>query len=296
MRLHNAWSQVVVLAGGLALTSCTLGADSVGGGPVVTLTSYVTVEPSPVASPPLSSTEPQVTLKSADSHQTLEAIAESVATTYGGTVGIAVAGAQGAISGGDDGAYPAWSTSKVPISIAAYRVAPDAAQLYAPAAIQASDNVAAENLWAALSPVDVNHVLSDAGVFATMNTEKIRTEFSTFGQTLLTASQEATLASHMKCLAGAGPVLSLMADVNADQAYGFGQLPSARLKGGWGPDPSGSYQVRQLALVTNSRGEDVALALTVMPASGDYASGQAMADAVAEEIRPLLDDLPTAAC
>lgn len=234
--------------------------------------------------------------RDANSHQTLEAIAESVSATYGGTVGIAVAGAQGAIAGGDDGAYPAWSTSKVPISVAAYRLAPDDAQLYAPVAIQASDNAAAENLWAAVSPEDVNHVLSDAGVSATINTEKIRPEFSTFGQTLLTASQEATLASHLNCLAGAGPVLSLMAGINADQAYGLGQLPGARLKGGWGPDPSGGYQVRQLALVTNSRGEDIALALTVIPASGDYASGQAMANAVAEELRPLLGELPTAAC
>ncbi|WP_245527490.1 class A beta-lactamase-related serine hydrolase [Corynebacterium lipophiloflavum] len=226
----------------------------------------------------------------------LDAVARSVVSVFGGSVGIAVAGADGVISGGDDGAYPAWSTIKVPIAVAATRVAPDQAQLYAPAAIHNSDNVAAESLWALVTPGDVNQVLADAGVDASVNTLPIRTEFSTFGQTALSASQEATLAGHLACVAGAKDVLELMGNVSPDQAYGLGQLPGARLKGGWGPSPSGGYQVRQVARVTNTRGNDVALALTVIPATGEYASAQAMADAVAAELRPLLDALPTAAC
>ncbi|AWB85019.1 hypothetical protein C3E79_03470 [Corynebacterium liangguodongii] len=226
----------------------------------------------------------------------LARVADSVAAAYGGSVGIAVAGAGETLVGGDDGAYPAWSTIKVPIAIAAQRVAPADAQALAPAMIQASDNAAAESLWSVITPPDVDAVLADTGVQASVNTTKLRPEFSVFGQTLLTASQEATLASHLACVAGAGPVLTLMGSVNADQAYGLGHLPGARLKGGWGPDVQGSYQVRQLARVANSRGEDVALAITVLPADGTYATGQAMANEAANQLAPLLDALPTAAC
>nr|WP_235933473.1 class A beta-lactamase-related serine hydrolase [Corynebacterium qintianiae] len=281
-------SLCAAVAAGAVLSACTVGSHETVPA-VVTSTVLTTVENEPVQSEPVQS-------EGQPAQERLQAVADSVAQTFGGSVGVAVAGAGGALAGGDDGRYPAWSTIKVPIAIAASRLAPVEAEVFGPAAIQASDNVAAESLWLAVTPGDVNQVLADAGVGTTVNTEKIRPEYSVFGQTLLTASQEATLASYLGCVAGAGPTLSLMGSVNSDQAYGFGQLAGARLKGGWGPSTSGGYQVRQLALVSNSRGEDVALGLTVIPASGDYATGQAMAAAVAEGLRPLLDDLPTAAC
>lgn len=247
-------------------------------GAVVTSTTYV------VADPPVPETPD------------LDSVAQSVAAAFGGAVGVAVAGQEGVLAGGDDGAYPAWSTIKVPLAVAASRVAPVQAEQLAPAAIQLSDNAAAEALWEAVEPGDVEQVLADAGVPVAVNTAKIRPEFSVFGQTLLTAGQEATIASRLRCVSGSAEVVSLMAGVAPDQAYGLGQLPGARSKGGWGPDPAGGYQVRQLALATNSRGEDVALGITVLPASGDYATAQAMAGAVADRLLPLLDSLPTSAC
>ncbi|MDY5784490.1 hypothetical protein [Corynebacterium sp.] len=256
--------------------------------PVVTSTTTTMVDPAPATGPVTDSPEPEV--------NPLQALADSVANTYGGSVGVAVAGDDVSLVGGDDGAYPAWSTIKVPIAIAAARTAPVEAEIFTPAAIQSSDNMAAESLWNAVSPGDVNQVLADAGVAAAVNTEKTRQEFSVFGQTLLTASQEAQLASGIGCIAGALPVVELMGAINPGQAYGLGQLPGARLKGGWGPSPSGGYHVRQLARVTNSRSEIIALGLTVIPASGDYATAQTMATAVAEGLRPLLDDLPTTTC
>lgn len=222
----------------------------------------------------------------------LSTIADAVATQFGGTVAVAAGG----IGSSDDPAMPAWSTIKVPLAVAAYRVAPDTAQLAAPAAITASDNDAALQLWNALPPGAGDAVLADGGVPKTINTERIRPEFSTFGQTMLTAAEESTFMSNLSCLSGAGPVLELMGQIVPGQDYGLGQLPNAQFKGGWGPSASGGYQVRQMGLVSNTAGQDVALALTVVPADGSYQTGQAMANAVAEQLRGRLDQLPVAAC
>ncbi|OIR46338.1 hypothetical protein BJP07_00790 [Corynebacterium sp. NML130628] len=219
-------------------------------------------------------------------------MADDVATQFGGTVAVAADG----IGSGDDPAMPAWSTIKVPLAVAAYRVAPDTAQAAAPAAITASDNDAALQLWNALPPGAGDTVLADGGVPKTINTERVRPEFSTFGQTMLTTTEESTFMSHLSCLNGAAPVLELMGQIVPGQDYGLGQLPNARLKGGWGPSVSGGYEVRQMGLVSNIAGQDVALALTVVPADGSYQTGQAMANAVAEQLRGRLDQLPVAVC
>ena len=261
---------------------------------VVTSTSYVTVDSSP-APAPTSPLEP-APADALSPEESLRTVADGVAATYGGSVGIAVVGAEATYVAGDDTAYPAWSTSKVPLVVAATRVAPEAAAGYAPAAIQMSDNGSAEAIWAAVSPADVNQVFAETGVDAVVNKDRTRPEFSAFGQTLLSASQEATLASHLACIDGGAQVLDLMAGITPEQAYGLGNLPGARLKGGWGPSLSGGYQIRQLARVSNSSGQDVAIAITVIPAAGDYPTGQAMASEVAEQLRPLIDTLPTAVC
>ena len=252
----------------------------------VTITTFV-VPPPGEASP---------TTVTPDLRKQLQSVADSVAMYYGGTVGIAVAGGGQVVSAGDDAAYPAWSTIKVPISVAAYRSDPQLAREYAPPAIQASDNAAAEQMWINLDPEQVNQVLAEATVGVAVNTEKVRPEFSTYGQTLLSTSQEAVIASHLACLAEAEPVIALMGQVNSEQAYGLGRLPGAALKVGWGPDTSGRYQVRQLARVTRSDGATSAIALTVIPAAGDYGTAQAMADEVANGLSLLLDSLPEADC
>lgn len=222
----------------------------------------------------------------------LSSIADAVADQFGGTVAVAAGG----VGSSDDPAMPAWSTIKVPLAVAAYRDAPDTAQLAAPAAITASDNDAALQLWNALPPGAGDAVLADGGVPKTINTERIRPEFSTFGQTMLTTAEESTFMSNLSCLSGAVPVLELMGQIVPGQDYGLGQLPNARFKGGWGPSESGGYQVRQMGLVSNTAGQDVALALTVVPADGSYQTGQAMANAVAEQLRGRLDQLPVAVC
>ncbi|WP_018020578.1 hypothetical protein [Corynebacterium doosanense] len=211
---------------------------------------------------------------------------------FDGTAGIAVSDGVTVTSAGDDTAYPAWSTSKVPIAIAALRQDPS---LTAPAAaaITASNNEAAETLWLSLPAGAADQVLAEGGAPVTMNTVKIRPEFSVFGQTAWSPSSQATFAANLPCVAGSAPVLELMGQVNSDQTYGIGQLPGARFKGGWGPDPSGSYQVRQFGRFAGPNG-DIAVALTAIPASGQYGDAQAMASMMATQLAGAT--LPTATC
>ncbi|SES01397.1 putative secreted protein [Corynebacterium cystitidis] len=86
-----------------------------------------------------------------------------------------------------------------------------------------------------------------------------------------------------------------MGQIVPDQGYGIGQLPGACFKGGWGPDPSGMYDVRQFRRFAGPHG-DVAVALTASPADGSYATAQAMATELAQSLTTITSDLPVAAC
>lgn len=224
----------------------------------------------------------------------LEEIAGEVAAAFGGRLGVAVAGEAGQVSAGDAAATPAWSTIKVPIAVAALR-ADEALYPSAVSAITVSDNTAAENLYRAVGPGAVNEVFAEAGMAATLNTEVVRPEFSTFGQTLLTPAQEAQLARTLACLDGAGDVLGLMGSIDPGQAWGLGVLPGAKFKGGWGPGTDGAYQVRQLGLIALADASFAAASLSAFPADGSFATGQLMLTAAANRLAQL-DGLPRAAC
>lgn len=224
----------------------------------------------------------------------LQQAVDAAVSQEGGVAGIAVSDGHTVTVAGDDSAYPAWSTIKVPLAIAALRQDSNA-YTNVQAAIRVSDNAAAQALNGMLVPGAADAVLSEAGVGVLVNTAVIRPEFSTFGQTLWSASQEATFAANLGCVEGASPILELMGQISPDQAYGLGQLPGARFKGGWGPDTAGMYQVRQLGVVSNNQGY-VALGITALPASGTYEAGQVMVNAMVSAIRQQLDALPNAQC
>lgn len=262
-----------------ALASCAVP----GTEPAVTTTRTTTTQaPSPAPTP---APEPQVTL---------QPLIDAAVAIHGGTAGVAVSDGTTELSAGDDTGYPAWSTIKVPIAIAALRQDPTWHPAAA-AAIQHSDNAAAESLWAALPPGAADDVLAEGDSPVAVNTEAVVPEFSVFGQTTWSTTQQARFAANLPCIAGSQEVLALMGQVAPAQAYGLGRLPGARFKGGWGPDPGGAYLIRQLGRVSGPTGE-VAVALTVKPASGTYADAQAMADEIAEGLSHQLDQLPVAAC
>jgi len=186
----------------------------------------------------------------------------------------------------------AWSTAKVPVAVATVRAdggspSGDHADLMR-SAITASDNAAAESLWAGLgggaaAGAKVQAVLADAGDGDTrVQTERVRSGFTAFGQTEWPLPQAERLAAALPCLDGAAPVLDLMGQVTSDQRWGLGQAgANQRFKGGWGPDESGRYLVRQLGLI-DVDGGTVAVAIASKPSDGSLESGSAQLTQLAQ--------------
>jgi hypothetical protein len=184
---------------------------------------------------------------------------------------------------------PAWSTIKVAIAMATEEAGgghPDAAtDALIARALTASDNAAAEQLWDQLGPQAAQRTqeqLRAAGdASTTVQTQRVRAEFTPFGQTDWSMLDQARFAAALPCLPHSGPVLSLMGQVQADQRWGLGSAGvPARFKGGWGPDTAGRYLVRQFGLLT-VHGRQVAVAIATKPADGQFATGTSSLDQIA---------------
>ncbi|WP_084082756.1 hypothetical protein [Corynebacterium freneyi] len=285
------------MAGGLLLGGCTLPGGTVvkhddevnGGGRGDHAASPTAADGRPDPTPPDVPEEAQ---------GDLAAEIDAILDTWGGHAGVALAvpGAAGEAAApqvvGDLESDVAWSTSKVPVAIAAVRQAgaADASiQSNINAAITVSDNVAAEALWASLgdpatAAAATTAVLRDGGdAVTTANAERTRPEYTAFGQTQWALPDQARFGAHLTCLDGAGPVIEAMGAITDDQRYGLGTIPGARFKGGWGPDESGMYQVRQFGTIAVDGGE-VGVAIAARPADGTYATGQAMLTEIAAAV------------
>lgn len=218
-----------------------------------------------------------------------------LARRLGGRSGLAAASGSEVVSAGTWTTGVAWSSIKVPIAVASVRRGgADRAALRA--AITSSDNAAAERLWAGLGAPPtaartVESTLRAAGDAATtVQAVRTRPGFTAFGQTRWALASQARFAAGLPCLKGAAPVLALMGEIVADQRWGLGSAGApARFKGGWGPDPGGRYEVRQLGLLTIG-GKSVAVAIANAPADGAFATGTVnltrIAKWVAEHVRP----------
>lgn len=182
-------------------------------------------------------------------------------------------------------AGPAWSTMKVPLSEAALRqdsgVLPSVRS-----ALTMSDNSAAESLWATLgsgttAAAKVDAVLAAHGDSATRTQAvRVRPPYTPFGQTTWSLVDQVRFAQGIACSPNSATVVSTMGQVTESQRWGLGSLPSANFKGGWGPDRSGRYLVRQFGIVTIG-GKRVAVAVAVEPRDGSFASGTAALSSIA---------------
>ena len=158
------------------------------------------------------------------------------------------------------------------------------------AAITVSDNAAAEAVWASLgdpatAAQAATDVLRDGGDTATeVNAERVRPEFTAFGQTEWAVADQAVFGANLPCIDGGGAVLEPMSAIAADQRYGLGTIDGARYKGGWGPDESGRYLVREFGVLPTDDGH-VGVAVAVRPGDGTYATGQAMLGELAAAIQ-----------
>lgn len=135
----------------------------------------------------------------------------------------------------------AWSTAKVPVAMAAVQ-ARSARSADLTAALTASDNAAAERLFAGLgSPASAARrataQLRAAGDPRTV-VQSRRTAgagYTAFGQTAWRLGDQARFAFGLSCSAAGRRVAALMRRVVSGQRWGLGTLDGAAFKGGWGP-------------------------------------------------------------
>ena len=216
-------------------------------------------------------------------------------------VRIAVVGRTDAVSLGTWRAGPAWSTVKVPLSLAALARANTATTRgLVQRAVTRSDNAAADALWSGLGArraKAVDAALAAHGDAVTRTQAvRVRPPFSAYGQTSWSLTNQVAFAKGLACATSRADALvkADMAAVTSSQRWGLGRITAARFKGGWGPDVHGRYLVRQFGLV--SRGSMViAVAVAVEPANGSFGTGTAELDQVAAWLRSALPLLPSAA-
>lgn len=251
--------------------------------------------PPAASSAPSSSTEPPAAAPSGD----VQAVLDRIVAEHG-DVGIAVCDGTTTIEAGRTAPEAAWSTSKVPVLIAANRTGAADSQLVS-SAITYSDNEAAKAAWAALgegtaAAQATQSVIAEAGDTATqVQSQVTRPEFTAFGQTMWGVGNQAKFMAGVRCVEGAQPIVDAMGVADPAQAYGLRTLPGALMKGGWGPSLAGGYDVRQMGIVQLD-GHDVAVALIASSPDGQYASTQKVLTSMAEALAQAETQWPSPAC
>lgn len=262
---------VVIVAIGVVIGRHVNTRASAPGPTPPTRTSAVTPGTSAASAPPNSGSN-ELTALAADFAQ--------LQSQLNAQIGIGVSAVGGATPStlGDWQTGPAWSTIKVPLAIAALREEnPPQVTAAMKAAITESDNTAAESIWEGMGdPVTAAHkveaVLKEAGDATTVQSQKIRPEYTAFGQTIWPLAEQARFLAFAVCDSRNTPIFSLMGQVEEDQRWGMGAIPDAQIKGGWGPSLTGSYLVRQIGILSTPSGQ-IAVAMSAAPASGSFADG-----------------------
>ncbi len=262
--------------------------------------------PQPEPATPASSTAPTGTSPTTTAPATpsaaLQASFTELAATVPATIGIATAavGSTTALAFGSWSTGVAWSTIKVPLAIAAQRIAGADVQSLITRAITQSDNAAAEQLWSQLGPPQtaagqVQAVLREGGDDSTtVESQRLRPGFTAFGQTRWSLELQARFAAQLPCIADAGNVVDLMHQLGGGQRWGLA-AEDAAAKGGWGPDESGAYLVRQFGIVPAADGR-IGVALAAAPSDGTFASGIAALNRMAQWLTAHTGELPAGDC
>ena len=170
----------------------------------------------------------------------------------------------------------AWSTSKVPLVIAASRAGVGSHELVAQTITQ-SDNAAAEELWSRLgdpasAAQQVQDVIREAGDPATVvESQRLREGYTAFGQTKWSLADQARFAAGLAQVAEASPVVDLMRGLTTDHRWGLAAKGFAA-KGGWGPGLAEDYLVRQFGIIPTASGS-VGVAIAAEVHEGEYEAG-----------------------
>lgn len=284
---------VVALVGGVAVGRYLAAEPSAAARPIAPVPKTVEVQAPP---PPSPSAQPNADQLASDF--------AALAAELNATVGLVlrpVGGEQPPVSLGEWSSGPAWSTIKVPLVIAGLRASdPPVVTDAMRAAIVQSDNAAAESIWQSLGdPVTaaakVQEVLAETGDPTVVESQKIRPEFTAFGQTQWSLEHQAMFLAAAACDLRDEPVLSLMGEIAADQSWGFGAISGTRFKGGWGPSVEGAYLVRQMGIVPTASGATV-VAVAAEPSSGAFGDGTQALTRIAEWLTERVDLLPAGEC
>jgi hypothetical protein len=202
---------------------------------------------------------------------------------------------------GDWQTGPAWSTIKVPLVIAGLRR--EDSQDISDAmtkAITESDNAAAQLIWDGLGDPTraasaVQDVLRQSGDPTVVQSQKVRPEFTAFGQTIWPLVDQARFMAVALCDPQNAQLFDLMGRIEDDQRWGLGVITGARFKGGWGPSPEGKYLVRQMGVIPTPGGLAV-VTVAAEPDSGSFADGIQVLNTVAEWVGARLAELPSGRC
>lgn len=210
---------------------------------------------------------------------------------------------------GEDRAFHAWSTIKVPVLVAVLTVlggrglTPQVHDL-AQRAIIESDNPAILELWELLCGLagGVGEAAAVVeGLFRRSGDQRSTVALATpppgavtpFGQTGWNAADSSRFLSALAAGSLLGPgdtryVLGLMEGIISEQRWGLGSVDLAgptAFKGGWGPEPDGACLVRQGGIVLGPPGGRgaTAISLVAVPPPGEesFEVGVRMIDAAA---------------
>lgn len=194
----------------------------------------------------------------------------------------------------------AWSTSKVPVAMAVVAAGgAKAQQANLKQAITASDNAAAERLWASLGGGEpaaraADEQLRAAGDQRTQTqAQRLRAGFTPFGQTVWRLTDQARFTAGMACVPAGVQVLALMGQVIAAHRWGLGSVGGPpQLKGGWGPGTSpgvnGGYLDRQMGVLA-IKGKRVAVTIATLPSDGSHGTGTAHLTTIARWVVSHID-------
>lgn len=225
--------------------------------------------------------EPKPAKRRVDNQVELDRLVREVVGRHGGRAAVSVGG----VTAGDNRPEPAFSTMKVPLSIAALRQNPGFRQ-DAEIAVTRSDNPAAHRMFAQVPAASIAGVITEAGSKTTLPAAYQM-------GTTWTTSDQAAFASGLRCVPGHEPVLDMMGRVIPEQRWGLGRIAGARFKGGWNYYQNG-HLARQFGLIPGPNG-DIAVAITAYSPKG-YQGSFAMLNELADGINAMRADLPPARC
>jgi hypothetical protein len=234
--------------------------------------------------------------------------------TQPGRIELAVAPLGGGPSTSLGGDLPAhgWSTTKVPVLVALLRARGTAGlteeeQQWAEAAITESDNQSILDIFGDIEQLRggllgasdyVQSVLRASGDSETVvaTAPPPPGAVTTFGQTEWAPSEVVKFFSELGrgCLLPSKQsnyVLGLMEHIEPSESWGLGSAGFGTVvafKGGWGPEPTGSYLVRQSGIIDVGSSRGIVVSIVAFPSGSESASfgtGTQMLTATAQWLR-----------